>query len=159
MIEYFTDTVVTDTSAFRIFQDMRGAQLAYKITPQSTTVLTQTLLAPDDPRYVDEAFVENINALVTPNLAANIWGVMTINGERIMYRELIPNLGGTSGTVRGMMRGTAGTAATEHPVDSTIYNMGRDNLLPRNLQNYIVSSSSLGDGVQTVFVAPNIYLG
>jgi hypothetical protein len=56
------------------------------------------------------------------------------------------------------MRGTAGTAITAHADGATVYNMGFDNLLPAEYQNYIVSDTTLADGTQTVFTAPNIII-
>jgi hypothetical protein len=96
--------------------------------------------------------VVDANALQEPDLANNVWGVVTINAERIMYR--VRNT--TNNTISGLLRGTAGTAVAEHAVGSTVYNMGRGNLLPADYQNYIVSNSALGDGVTTVFTAQDI---
>jgi hypothetical protein len=146
---------------------MQGFQLTYRITPATTTFLTQTLTATADIVHVADA-----SALTLPVLSYNQWGVLTVDGERIMYRErdLINN------TVSSLIRGTAGTAATEHAVDSAVYNMSRSNLLPTesatnllnrlpdDFQNYVVSNLTnnteiypiLGNGVNTVFVAAAI---
>jgi len=147
MITQFTDSVVPNAMAFRIFQDMRGLQATYRITPNATTVLTQTLELGDDIIYV-----ENAGALDQPNVEANIWGVLTIGGERIMYRErdIVNN------TVSSLRRGTAGTAVDEHAVGSTVYAMGRGQIMPAEFQNYVVSNSFLGDGSTTTFYATNI---
>jgi hypothetical protein len=134
---------------FRIFQDMRGLQLTYIINDETTTALTQDLGITDDVIYVADA-----GALAVPNLASNQWGVLTINAERIMYREL--DL--VTNTVSGLLRGTAGTAVDTHVDGTTVYNMGTDNLLGRQYQNYIVETTALADGSVTVFVAPNITL-
>ena len=77
-----------------------------------------------------------------------------------MYRER--NL--VNNTVSSLIRGTAGTAAADHAVDSAVYNMSRVNALPREYQNSIVSNLTndvelypiLGNGVDTVFVAEAI---
>ena len=137
----------TSVLSFRIFQDMRQVQATYRITADSTTTLIESLLTTDDIIYVD-----NASALMIPNLESNIWGVVTINGERIMYREidLVAN------TVSSLLRGTAGTAATNHLVGSDVYDMGRNNLLLESYQNYIVSDSSLANGINNTFVAANI---
>jgi hypothetical protein len=65
----------------RVFQDMRGVQATYRMTAATTTTLTQDLAIDDDVAYVDDA-----GALAEPNLPNNTWGVLTVNGERIMYR-------------------------------------------------------------------------
>ena len=128
----------------RIFQDMRGVQATYRMTSATTTTLTQTLYVNDDIVYVDDA-----GALAEPDLANNIWGVLTVNGERIMYRErdLVAN------TVSSLLRGTAGTAVDLHSVDSIVYNLNRDNLAPVIYQNQYVGSSTLADGTTTEFTA------
>jgi hypothetical protein len=155
MISEFTNSVVPPAMAFRIFQDMQGLQLTYRITPATTTFLTQALTATADIVHVADA-----SALTQPVLNYNQWGVLTVNGERIMYRErnLINN------TVSSLIRGTAGTAAADHAIDSVVYNMSRINSLPVEYQNSIVSNLTndteiypiLGNGVETVFVAEAI---
>jgi hypothetical protein len=128
----------------RIFQDMRGVQATYRMTTATTTALAQTLYANDDVVYVDDA-----GALAEPDLANNMWGVLTVNGERIMYRErdLVEN------TVSSLLRGTAGTAVDLHSVDSIVYNLNRDNLAPMIYQNQYVGSSTLANGTATIFTA------
>ena len=89
--------------------------------------------------------------------AANTWGVLTINAERIMYRHRDTS----SNTVSGLLRGTAGTAINLHQAGAPIYDMGRGNLMPETCQNYIVSNvtyplipgENLGDGSTTEFTA------
>jgi hypothetical protein len=135
--------------AFRIFQDMRGVQATYRITPETTTTLVRPLLITDEVIYVN-----NADTLLQPNLSANVWGVLTVNAERIMYREIDLD----NNTVSGLLRGTAGTGIATHSNGAVVYNMGRDNLLPLPYQNYVVSNSQLGNGTNTVFVADNISL-
>jgi hypothetical protein len=147
--QLFTDSVVPDAMEFRIFQDMRGIQATYRMTPDTTTTLVQPLLKSQDIIYVD-----NAGALTQPNLEANIWGVITINGERIMYRVLDLN----NNTVSSLMRGTAGTAAADHEVNSIVYNLGRGNLAPVEYQDHIVYTNTLADGSNKIFSAPNIDL-
>jgi len=149
MISQFTNFVVPEAMTFRIFQDMRGVQATYRITPSTTTVTTESVAITDDIIYVDD-----VNALIEPNLEANVWGVITIDAERIMYRYRDTN----NNTVSGLLRGTAGTAITTHDSGATVYNMGRGNLLPEAYQNYIVSNSTLADGSTTVFTADDINL-
>jgi hypothetical protein len=143
----FTESTVPEAMEFRIFQDMRGLQSTYRMTPSSTTVLTQNLSTLDDVIYVD-----NASALDQPDLASNIWGVITINGERIMYRERNT----ANNTVSSLRRGTAGTAVAEHSTGSLVYSLGLGNYLPQQFQNYIDSNYFLADGSTTTFVADNI---
>ena len=148
-ITSFTQSVVPAAMAFRIFQDMRGVQATYRITPDTTTFTTAAVAITDDIIYVN-----NIDALTEPNIDSNIWGVLTIDAERIMYRYRDTG----AGTVSGLLRGTAGTAISAHANGATVYNMSRGNLLPAEYQNYIVSDTTLANGTQTVFTAPNIII-
>jgi hypothetical protein len=149
MVTMYTNSVVPEAMAFRIFQDMRGIQGTYRITPATTTYLTQ-----DATATADTIYVYNAAALPTPDVAQNIWGVVTIDGERIMYREidLVNN------TISSLLRGTAGTAAAEHYAGTAVYDMSHGNLLPPEYQNTVVETTTIADGSQTVFVAPNINL-
>ena len=150
VITEVTDSIVPDAMAFRIFQDMRGVQATYRITPTTTTTLTQSLTADADIAYVEDAF-----ALGQPNLDIGVFGVCTIDGERIMYRSI--NV--ANNTLIGLMRGTAGTAAATHNTGTAVYDLSRGNLLQSDYQDYIVSDTSLGDGSTTVFYAPSITPG
>ena len=149
MISQFTNFVVPEPLAFRIFQDMRGVQSTYRITPDTTTTTTQTVFATDDV-----IFVANANALIEPNLTDNIWGAVTIDAERIMYRYRDT----TANTISGLLRGTAGTAIAEHANGATVYNIGLGNLLDGDYQDYVVSDSVLGDGTTTTFTAADVNL-
>ena len=143
----FTNSVVPEALNLRIFQDMRGVQATYRITASTTTELTQPLSS-----TAEVMFVTNASALSEPNLPAGIFGVLTVNGERIMYRErnVVENY------IAGLIRGTAGTGAAEHGVGSLVYDAGRGNLLNQEYQDYVVSNSDLGDGTTTIFYAPSI---
>jgi hypothetical protein len=149
MITQFTNFVVPESMAFRIFQDMRGVQATYRITPETTTTTTSTVTV-----NADVIHVANVAALPEPNFDVNVWGVVTINAERIMYRYRDTD----NNTISGLMRGTAGTAITAHADGAIVYNMGRGNLLPAEYQNYIVSDSVLANGTSLQYNAPNITL-
>jgi hypothetical protein len=154
-----TQSVVPGTMAFRIFQDMRGVQATYRITADTTTVTTAPVATTDDVIYV-----ANAAALPEPNFANNnnLWGMITIGAERIMYRDrdLIAN------TVSGLLRGTAGTAITTHPSGATVYNIGPGNLLPAEYQDYIDINTFTGDNTTPEFTTdivvdnrPLVYIG
>jgi hypothetical protein len=85
-------------------------------------------------------------------LPRGIFGIITINGERITYR----NRDTVSNTVSGLRRGTAGTAAASHTSGTAVYDMNLNNLLPAEYQNYVVSQEILANGIQTIFAAENI---
>jgi hypothetical protein len=142
MISEFSDSIVPDAIAFRIFQDMRGVQATYRITTNSTTTLAEPLELYDDVIYVNDA-----SHLDQPDVAANIWGILTINGERIMYRYRDIN----TNTVSSLRRGTAGTAIAEHSNASIVYSLGRGQLLPEEFQDYINSNTFASDGSTTSY--------
>ena len=147
VVTEFAETVVPEPAGFRIFQDMRGVQATYRITPETTTQLVADLSA-----EATMAYVADVARLSQPNLANNIYGVMTIDGERIMYRELdyVNNI------VLGLRRGTAGTAAAAHTSGTDVYDMGRDNLLSTTYQDHIIQDTAYGDGSTSTFYAPSI---
>ena len=149
IVTQFTDYIVPEAMAFRIFQDMRGAQATYRITVDSTTTLTHPVVQTDDVINV-----VNAAALPAPNLSDNVWGVVTIDAERIMYRtrDLVNN------TISGLLRGTAGTANAPHAAGAEVYSMGLGNLLYGAYQNYVVSDTTLANGTQTLFTASSIII-
>lgn len=155
MVTMISDSVIPSAMAFRIFQDMRGLQITYRMTPGTTTTLAQALSADADIIYLT-----NASAMALPYLPYNQWGVLTIDGERIMYRERDT----VNNTVSSLIRGTAGTAATEHESGAVVYNMSQENMLPAEYQNYIVSNMTndteiypiLGNGLNNTFVAQDL---
>ena len=146
-ISIYEPITLNSDISLRIFQDMRDIQATYRITANTTTYLVQPLSAGADIVYVDD-----VMALNEPNFEANIWGVLTVNGERIMYRywDTVNN------TVSGLLRGTAGTAISNHNVNAIVYNLSVGNLLPNTCQNYYDISLFLADGSTTTFVSDDI---
>jgi hypothetical protein len=133
--------------AFRIFQDMRGRQTVYRITKETTTTVAEPVLSTDDIIYVDDA-----SKLDETNLSNGIFGIVTINGERIAYRvrDIATN------SISGLRRGTAGTGAADHNVGASVYDMGLGNLLLPEYQNYVDQEYFLADGQTTTFATENI---
>lgn len=146
-ITSMTNRVVPGAIAFRIFQDMRGIQTAYRITTDSTTALAQVLAADDDIIYVD-----NASNLSEPNLAEGIFGLITINGERIAYRERDT----VANTVSSLRRGTSGTAAASHAIDTPVYDIGKGNMLIAEYQNYVQYQNYLANGIITTYTTDSI---
>lgn len=148
-ITMFTESVVPEAIGFRIFQDMRGIQTSYRINNATTTELAQAVLATDD-----RIFVKDVTKLSEPNLEKGIFGLITINGERITYRER--NLNNNS--VSGLRRGTAGTGAADHAVGAAVYDIGIGNMLPKEYQDVIREENFLADGIEVYFATENIVL-
>jgi hypothetical protein len=147
VVTVMTQSVVPAAIEFRIFQDMRGAQTTYRMTPATTTTLVQALSQTDDIIYVADA-----NALSEPDLVHGIFGLITINGERIAYRERNT----VDNTVSGLRRGTAGTAASAHDTGSEIYDIGIGNVLPVEYQNYVNREDFLANGTDVVFTTTGV---
>jgi len=147
IVTEFTNSVVPEAIAFRVFQDMRGVQATYRMTTATTTQVAQAVSA-----TADVVYVENAAALSEPDLPAGVFGVISIDGERIMYRyrDLVTN------SVSGLQRGTAGTATNSHAVGADVYDIGRGNLLNVQYQDYVVKDTGMGDGTTAVFYAPSI---
>jgi hypothetical protein len=140
---------VPDAMAFRIFQDMRGLQSTYRITDATSTTVVTTVAPWDDVIHVADA-----SRLSEPNLEQGIFGLITINGERIAYRERNTE----ANTLSGLRRGTAGTGADGHLAGSVVYDIGLGNYAPLQYQDTVVSYTALGDGIATTFVATDIVI-
>ena len=147
IVTEFTNSVVPEAVAFRVFQDMRGVQATYRMTAATTTQVAQAVSV-----TADVVYVENAAALSEPDLPAGVFGIISIDGERIMYRyrDLVTN------SVSGLQRGTAGTATNNHAVGADVYDIGRGNLLNVQYQDYVVKDTGMGDGTTAVFYAPSI---
>jgi hypothetical protein len=146
-VTQFTNSVVPGEMAFRIFQDMRGVQATYRITQATTTQVAVAVSSTADSIRVTDA-----SALSEPNLELGIFGVVIIDGERIMYRNRDLSLN----TISSLLRGTTGTAATSHAVGASVTDLGRGNLLEDEYQNRVISDTTLSDGSTSVYYAPSI---
>jgi len=136
-----TDSIITDGSEFRIFKDMRDSVGMYKISDTTTTELIQDLNIADDIIHVRDASV-----LGQPNLAIAKFGILTINGERITYRErdLLNN------TVSGLRRGTAGTGAADlHSADDRAYDISSKSFVQWDYDRiwYAVGDGEASNGI------------
>jgi hypothetical protein len=109
--------------------------------------LAQSLSPTADIIYVTDAA-----GLSEPNLVHGIFGLITINGERIAYRERNT----TDNTVSELRRGTAGTAASAHDIGSEIYDIGIGNVLPVEYQNYVNFENFLANGTDVVFTTTDV---
>jgi hypothetical protein len=76
IVTEFTNSVVPEAIAFRIFQDMRGVQATYRMTTATTTQVSQPVSATADIIYV-----ENAASLSEPDLPAGVFGLITIGFE------------------------------------------------------------------------------
>jgi len=143
----FTQNVVPSTLDYRIFQDMLGNQRMLRINDNNTSELEQDLGATDDVIHVLDA-----GKFAEPDLNSNIFGTVTIDGERISYRtrDLAEN------TLSGLRRGTAGTGAAAHTTGTTVIDAGPGDVLPAQYQQTIHSNTFAGDGTTRTFVADDV---
>ena len=148
-VTQYTNSIVPEAAAFRVFQDMRGLQATYRIAVSSTTQLAQPCTSTDDVIYLVDA-----SALSEPDLVNGRFGLATIDGERVSYR--VRNL--ANNTISELRRGTAGTGAAGHAAEALVYDIGPGNLLANQYQDSVVSTISVGDDSTTTFQAPNILL-
>jgi hypothetical protein len=147
VVTQFTNSIVPDALGFRIFQDMRGTQSTYRITETTTTELVADLSATSDVISVLDA-----SRLAEPKLPVGLFGEITINGERILYRNR--NL--TNNTLSGLRRGTAGTGAADHRIGAAVYDISLGNRLFDEYQDRIVKDTMFSDSSTATFVALNI---
>ena len=112
----FTNSIVPNALGFRIFKDMRDNTAVYRLLDTTQTKLVRELKWTDDIIYVEDA-----SRLGQPNLTAAVFGIVTINGERITYR----NRDTVNNTISGLRRGTAGTGMHRvHAVNSVVLDIG-----------------------------------
>lgn len=108
--------------AYKVFIDSSGVPTYYRLPSSNTTVIT-TMLSYND----DEIFVDNIDALPTPNTTDGIPGSIWINGERINYFDIDRNRKVLKDIRRGVNRTSVplihevGTILTDASNDQLIY--------------------------------------
>lgn len=128
-----TENLVPNQMQFRIFKDMNNTSGIWRISEETTTVLTKQLSRTDDVIYVRDA-----SKLTVPNLDNNEFGFIMINGERISYRDR--DL--TNNTVSNLRRGIHGTAIQTHSIDTEVSNMSSSEYLVWNYNQSLYA----GDG-------------
>jgi hypothetical protein len=143
----FSDSIVPEAAEFRVFQDMRGQQVTYRMTANTQTTLAESLSDTDSVVRVTDAA-----KLSQPDLVRGIFGSITVNGERITYseRDLATN------TLSGLRRGAFGTGAADHVSGTAVYDIGPGNALDSEYQDRIVYDAVLADGSSSEYAAPSI---
>ena len=149
VVTSFTNSTIPGEIAFRIFQDMRGEQTLYRILASNTTRLASPVSA-----QADVLVVEDASRLPVPDLPQGSFGLITIDGERIAYR--VRNT--ATNEISGLLRGTAGTAASAHAAGSPIYDITPANALPLQYQNRYDRDRSMTNGTDITFVAADLAL-
>lgn len=147
VITSWTQSIASDEIGFRIFQDMRQAQTLYRITEDTSTLLTAELSATADTIYVADA-----SRLPAPDTANGVFGLITIDGERITYRTRDTS----TNTLSGLRRGTAGTGADSHALGAEVLSIGKGNRLSSTYQMTFDKQNFVGDGTTTDFTTDDI---
>ena len=149
VITSMTQSVANESLNFRIFQDMIGTQKLLRLYEGNTTKLSSALATDDETIYV-----VNASLLTEPNLSANIFGAIIINGERITYssRNTVTN------TLTGLRRGVAGTGVASHSVNASVSDVTVGQQLPAQYQISLEKDTFTGDGVTQLFLCPNLTL-
>jgi hypothetical protein len=135
VVTSMTDDVVPEELSFRLFKDMNGSSAMYRI--DNSVYLTADLLLTDEMIYVND-----VSTLTIPNLELGTFGIVTINGERITYREINTS----DNTISGLRRGTAGTAINVHAVNMIVNDIGIGNIVSGSA----ITSTTLGTDTSLV---------
>lgn len=141
-ITTYSEYATPDDIAFRVFDDMLGSQVLYRIIPEASTTLTADMTATDDIAYVFDA-----SKLPVPDLPAGIFGSIIIDGERILYRDVDLALN----TISGLRRGVSGTGADSHTAGAIITSVDFQQALPPQYQQHARGQDFMGDGTTTTF--------
>jgi len=137
-----TGNIVADALAFKIFKDMNGNSAMYKI---NTCCLNKVNLASDLNITDDTIYLNDVSNLTVPNLTLGTFGILTINGERITYR----NVDNGANTISGLRRGTAGTSITTHTKETVVHDVSITNIVT----NSVITSTTFGADTDTVSTA------
>lgn len=143
-ITSLAQSVLPGAMEFRIFKNMRDSQITYRITDDTSTTLTQELASTDAVIHV-----ENASLLPEPDVENNRFAFVSINGERIAYRERNT----VTNTLTSLRRGVSGTAAASHAAGSRVIDMSSSNELLSEYQDLTISDSYIDPANTTDFVS------
>jgi len=145
VVTSFTSNLVPDPLNFRWFKDMNGNIAMYKMDCYNVDKLKYDVNADDDIIYL-----ESSSNIPIPNLDLGNFGIITIDAERITYRELDT----VNHTISGLRRGTAGTAAAPHTKGTCAQDASRRHFI----ENTEKESSTLGSNVsESAYVGDKIF--
>jgi hypothetical protein len=120
VVNQFSENVIKPRIAWRMWKDILGQVHWYRMIDDATTELSQEL-----DKLDNEIHVKNGNKLATPDINANIPGVVFIGAERIEYWEKDGNI------LRNIRRGTMGTAvAFRHYVTDLVIDASKRQEVP-----------------------------
>lgn len=128
---------------YRYFKDMNDNVSYYRLSSDSTTLLTNALTITSNT-----IIVANSAVLAEPNPIGGIPGVIFVNGERITYWAKDDN----TNTLSQIRRGTAGTGANVHLANSVVVSASSTEEVPYsentiwvpNVDTIAITTASLG---------------
>ena len=137
-VMYFATESAVGSTGFRIFKDMLNRSFYKRISKSATTKLTIDMTAGTQTITVEDASV-----LSTPNVSANLPGVIFIDKERIEY---FTKSGNTLGQLR---RGTLGTGIKEHGSGTEVVDASGTQTIP--YADTVYTNTFTGDGSTLTF--------
>jgi hypothetical protein len=112
----------TEVLGYRLFTNMLDYVTYTRVADEFSTTLTQALLPADT-----EIHVEDAAALMVPNPAANLPGILFIGCERIAYYSI----NRTTNVISQLRRGTHGTAIMPiHGIGARVIDSGQTQHIP-----------------------------
>jgi hypothetical protein len=135
---YFALDSATGATGFRIFKDMMNRTFYKRISKTATTKLTL-----DMTEGTQTITVADANVLPTPNVSANIPGVIFIDKERIEYFTK------SSNTLGQLRRGTLGTGIKGHGSGTEVVDASGTQTIP--YADTVHTNTFTGDGSTLTF--------
>ena len=137
-VMYFAIESATGATGFRIFKDMLNRTFYKRISKTSTTKV-----ATDITEGTQTITVEDGAVLGTPNISANVPGVIFVGKERIEYFTKSGN------TLGQLQRGTLGTGIKEHGSGTEVVDASGTQTIP--YADTVHTNTFTGDGSTLVF--------
>ncbi len=137
-VMYFAVDSAVSATGFRIFKDMLNRTFYKRISKTSTTKLTIDMTPGTQTMTVEDATL-----LPSPNVSANVPGVVFVDKERIEY---FTKSGNTLGQLR---RGTLGTGIKEHGSGTEVVDASGTQTIP--YADTVYTNTFTGDGSTLTF--------
>ena len=143
VVTHISENTIQPSTGFRIFYDMNGNTEYLRLSKDSTTEVTATVLPTDTKIYVDD-----VSKLPFATPEDEFPGVVFIGGERITYHEVSLD----ENYITNIRRATAGTAMVQRITPGfLVVDGGKDQTLPSTNTHtntwYDTGTSTAADGL------------
>ena len=143
VVTHISENTIQPSTGFRIFYDMNGNTEYLRLSKDSTTEVTATVLPTDTKIYVDD-----VSKLPFATPESEFPGVVFIGGERITYHEVSLD----ENYITNIRRATAGTAMVQRITPGfLVVDGGKDQTLPSTNTHtntwYDTGTSTAADGL------------